>query len=156
MGDWITVIALVAAGILLLIAEVLFVPGTTVVGILGVLAAILGVYLSFTYFGQATGIWFTLGSGLAFGVTLYYSFKSRTWERFSLKGVNDGKVNENLTINLKTGDTGTALSSLKPVGKAEFNDQEFEVKTLGQYVDEKTALKIIKIEKNNIIVEPIN
>lgn len=156
MGDWITVISLVVVGILLLIAEILFVPGTTVVGILGVAASLMGVYLSYKYFGSVTGSWFAAGSTIAFAIALYYSFKSKTWEKFSLKDTNSGKVNENLTKELEIGMTGTAISSLKPVGKAEFSDKEYEVKTLGEYVDSGTSLKILKIEKNNIIVEPIN
>ncbi|MEQ8925223.1 MAG: NfeD family protein [Fulvivirga sp.] len=156
MGDWVTVIALVVAGILLLIAEVLFVPGTTVVGILGVACAIFGIYLSFEYFGTTTATWFTVGSTIGFAIALYYSFKSRTWERFSLKDTNSGKVNENLTSLLEVGLEGMAISSLKPVGKAEINDVVYEVKTLGEYVDSGQRLKIIKIDKNNITVEPIN
>lgn len=156
MTDWITVISLVAVGILLLIAEVLFVPGTTIVGILGFLAAILGIYLSFEYFGTVVGGWFTFGSTVAFGIALYYSFKSKTWDKFSLKDTNSGKVNENLTESLSVGDEGVSISVLKPVGKAEFGDKEFEVKTLGDYVESGTRIKIIKIEKNNIVVETIN
>lgn len=156
MSEWITVIALVLAGVALIITEILFVPGTTVVGILGIAASVFGVYLSFEYFGQDIGVWFTLGAVLAFAAAVYFSFKSKTWEKFSLKDTNKGKVNEGLTQDLKVGDEGIALSSLKPVGKAEFSDNEYEVRTLGQYVDEKTALKILKIELNNIIVEPIN
>lgn len=156
MADWITVISLLLVGIFLLIAEIIFVPGTTVVGILGFLAAILGVYLSFEYFGPTTGGWFTFGATIAFSAALYISFKSNTWERFSLKDTNSGKVNENMTISLKVGDEGVAISVLKPVGKAEFADKAYEVRTLGDYTESGTSIKIIKIEKNNIVVEPIN
>ena len=156
MGDWLTVISLVVAGILLIIAEILFVPGTTVVGILGIASSIFGVYLSYDYFGAATGTWFTVGSAIIFAVALYYSFKSKTWDKFSLKDSLQGKVNENLTSGLESGMEGIAISTLKPIGKAEFNDKEYEVKTTGQYVESGQQLKILKIEKNNIIVEPIN
>ena len=156
MGDWLTVISLVVAGILLIIAEILFVPGTTVVGILGIASSIFGVYLSYDYFGAATGTWFTVGSAIIFAVALYYSFKSKTWDKFSLKDSLQGKVNENLTSGLESGMEGIAISTLKPIGKAEFNNKEYEVKTTGQYVESGQQLKILKIEKNNIIVEPIN
>ncbi len=129
MGDWITVISLVILGIILIIAEIIFVPGTTIVGILGFLSGILGVYLSFTYFGSTTGGWVAFGSSVALAITLYNSFKSKTWDKFSLKDTNSGKVNEDLTSALALGDEGVAISVLKPVGKAEFSDREYEVKT---------------------------
>jgi membrane-bound ClpP family serine protease len=155
MSDWISVILLIAAGFSLLVVEILFVPGTTVVGVLGVAATVFGIYLGFQYFGNETGWWLTGVSSVAFVLTLYYSFKSNTWDRFSLKGTMAGKVNEGHTANLKVGDEGVAISTLKPMGKAEFMNTEFEVKTTGNYVDSGTALRILKIEINNIIVEPI-
>jgi membrane-bound ClpP family serine protease len=156
MSDWTTVIFLVIAGFLLLIVEVLFVPGTTVVGVLGLLSTIFGIYLSFDYFGTETGWWFTLGSTMFFALALYISFKNKTWERFSLKDSMKGTVNEGLTLDLKIGDEGVAISTLKPIGKAELNENVFEVRSTGAYVDQGEKIRIIKIEKNNIIVEPIN
>ena len=53
-------------------------------------------------------------------------------------------------------DEGKALSTLRPVGKAKFKNQEYEVKTLGDYVDNGTPIRIKLIMSNQIIVEPIN
>ena len=66
-----------------------------------------------------------------------------------------GKVNEGLTVGLKEEDEGFAVSTLKPVGKAEFNDKEYEVRSFGSYIEAGTKIKIVKIEMNNILVEPI-
>ena len=156
MSAWTTVIFLVITGFVLLIVEVLFVPGTTVVGVLGLIATILGIYLSFDYFGSEVGWWFTLGSAVFFGLATYYSFRNKTWEKLALKDTNVGKVNEGLTDSLTVGDKGLAISTLKPIGKAEFDNREYEVRTTGAYVDSGTAVQIIKIEKNNILVELIN
>ena len=156
MSAWTTVIFLVISGFVLLIVEILFVPGTTVVGILGLIATVLGIYLSFDYFGSEVGWWFTLGSALFFCMAIYISFRNKTWEKLALKDTNEGKVNEGLTDSLTVGDKGVAISTLKPIGKAELNDKEYEVRTTGAYVDAGTTVQITKIEKNNIIVEPIN
>ncbi len=155
MAEWITVISLVVLGLIFVLIELLFIPGTTVVGILGFVSTVVGIYLSFDYFGSSTGWWFTLGSSIFFAITLYYSFKSRTWERFSLKSAMQSKVNEGLTAELKEGDEGTAVSTLKPVGKAEFDNKEYEVKSFGDYVEPGTRIKIVKIDINNILVERI-
>ncbi|MCG8384885.1 MAG: hypothetical protein MJA30_05045 [Cytophagales bacterium] len=155
MAEWITVISLVVLGLIFVLIELLFIPGTTVVGILGFVSTVVGIYLSFDYFGGGTGWWFTLGSTLFFAISFYFSFKSRTWERFSLKSSMQGKVNEGLTVGLKVEDEGFAVSTLKPVGKAEFNDKEYEVRSFGSYIEAGTKIKIVKIEMNNILVEPI-
>ncbi|HNP18004.1 MAG TPA: NfeD family protein [Fulvivirga sp.] len=155
MSDWISVILLIVAGFALLVIEILFVPGTTVVGVLGLAATVFGLYLGFQYFGSETGWWLTGGASVFFVLTLYYSFKSKTWDKFSLKHTMESKVNEGHTDDIKVGDEGKAISTLKPIGKAKFFNREYEVKTTGNYVDSGTPLRIIKIEINNIIVEPI-
>ena len=116
----------------------------------------IGIYLSFEYFGTTTGWWVTGGSSFFFLIALVYSFKSGTWDRFSLKHSIDSKVNEDLTISLKPGDIGKALSALRPVGKAEFEDAEYEVTSLGDYVESGAEIRIIKIEVNKVFVETIN
>jgi len=85
-----------------------------------------------------------------------YSFKSNAWKKFALDDKIESKVNESLTNQLNMNDEGTTISSLKPIGKADFADKEYEVTTLGQFVEENTLVRIIKIERNKIIVEPIN
>ncbi len=155
MGDWIVVLALVAIGILFIIVEILFVPGTTVVGILGIIATLLGVYLSFVYFGSTTGVWFAAGSGVLFVAGIYYSFKQKTWDRFSLKDTMKGKFNEGLTSVLQVAQRGEAISSLRPFGKADFEGKVFEVRSFGDYVDSGTPVEIVKIDGNKIYVQPI-
>ena len=75
--EWLIVIALIAFGLALIIAEIIFVPGTTLVGVLGFGFLILGTGLSFRYFGSETG-WVTVGcTAVAAGVVLYYSFSDQ-------------------------------------------------------------------------------
>ena len=156
MSEWIIVLSLVFIGFVFILLEILFVPGTTVIGILGFIATIGGIYLSFNYFGTTTGMWFSFGCTFVFLLALVYSFKTKTWERFSLKDSMQGKFNEDLTIDLKEQEEGVTISSLKPIGKAEFNNKEYEVKSFGDYIEPGTHIRIVKIDKNNILVEPIS
>ena len=155
MAEWITILALVLVGMALIIIEVIFVPGTTFVGILGFIATAFGIYLTFVKFGYTAGWWVIGSTMIVFGVALYYSFKSNAWDRFSLKNTIDSKVNEGLTGSLKVGDEGLALSTIKPVGNADFGNVEYEVRSQGLYIESGTRIRIIKIEINNIFVEPI-
>jgi membrane-bound ClpP family serine protease len=156
MIEWITVVSLILFGLFLIVAEIIFVPGTTLVGIAGFIFLLTGIGFSFSYFGSETG-WTTLGvSSVASGLILYYSFKANVWRRFSLKSSIKSKVNEGELDSLAVGAEGQTVSALRPIGKAEIKNKMYEVKTLGEYLDSGSRIRIIKIESNQIIVEPIN
>jgi membrane-bound ClpP family serine protease len=155
MVDWMIVLSLTFFGLALLIVEIIFVPGTTVVGLIGFLFMAIGVGLSFKYFGSEIG-WTTVGgTGVASGALFYLAFKSNLWGRFALKTSSEGKLNEGEMDHLAPGQEGIAVSALRPVGKAEVNSKMVEVKTLGEYVDSGTKIRIIKILSNQIIVESV-
>ncbi len=148
-------LSLLSIGLLVLVVEIIFVPGTTVVGLAGFLFMAVGLGLSFYYFGENTG-WLVLGgTAVVSAVVIYYSFKSELWKRFSLKSSIDSKVNEGLTAGLAEGQTGVTVSALRPVGKAELGSRVFEVKTSGDYVEAGARVKVVKIFSNQIIVESI-
>lgn len=153
---WIIIIALLAIGLALIIAEIVFIPGTTLVGILGLVFAIAGIVISYEHFGSDVGFYILIGMGAATAASLYYSFKTGVWAKFSLKTSSQSKVNEGMVAELTVGDEGKTLSTLRPVGKAKFKEQEYEVKTLGDYVDHGMPIRIKLIMSNQIIVEPIN
>ncbi|MBS1951515.1 MAG: hypothetical protein OJF59_001185 [Cytophagales bacterium] len=154
--EWLIVIALIAFGLALIIAEIIFVPGTTLVGVLGFGFLILGTGLSFRYFGSETG-WVTVGcTAVAAGVVLYYSFSANVWGKFSLKTASHSKVNEGELDELIVGTEGQTTSTLRPVGKAEINNKTYEVKTSGEYVEAGKRIRVTKILLNQIFVEPIN
>lgn len=156
MVEWITVISLILFGLVLIIVEIIFVPGTTVVGLVGFIFMVIGVGLSFRYFGSEIGWSAVGGTAVASGALLYLSFKSNLWGRFALKSTIDSKVNEGELNDLLPGQEGVAVSALRPVGKAELSNRQFEVKTLGEYVDPGKRIRILKVLSNQIIVEPIN
>lgn len=155
MIEWITVISLILFGVFLLVAEVIFIPGITVVGVIGFIFLLIGIGFGFKYFGSETG-WIILGvTGVTSGIIFYYTFKSNFWNRFVLKSSINSKVNEGVTELLKIGLQGYTVSSLKPVGKAEFNGKLYEVKSLGDFINAEQKIKIIRIENGNIFVQPI-
>ena len=153
---WILIVALIFIGLALIIVEVVFVPGTTLVGILGVIFLGAGVMSAYRNFGAETGLYVLIGTSVATAVSLFFSFRSQAWTRFANNSSIKSKVNEGITSSLVLGDEGTAVSTLKPMGKVRFKGGEFEVKTLGDYVDVGTKVKIVHIQSNQIIVQPIN
>jgi membrane-bound ClpP family serine protease len=153
---WIIILALLFIGLALLIVEIVFIPGTTVVGLLGFFFAVAGIVISYRHFGSEIGFYILLGMSVTTLVALVYSFRSGAWNKFSLKTSIDSKVNEGMVSALNVGDVGNAISTLRPIGKAEFHNRTFEVKTLGDYVENGKRVKITNIQSNQIIVEPIS
>lgn len=153
---WTLIISLLVIGLALLVIEIVFVPGTTLVGVIGVIFAGAGVLITFREYGSETGIYMLVGSSAITAAALYFSFRSNAWKRFANNSAIRSKVNEGLTATLALGDEGMTLSTLKPMGKAQFKSGEFEVKTLGDYVDVGSKVKIVHIESSQIIVKPLN
>lgn len=153
---WTIIILLLLIGLALIVIELVFIPGTTVVGILGVVFAAASIVISYKHFGSDTGFSILVFATIATLATLIYSLRTGVWSRLSLKTSITSKVNEGLNDNLKVGDIGKSLSTLRPIGKAEFEAKQYEVKTSGEYIESGIAIRIKEIHSNQIIVETLS
>jgi membrane-bound ClpP family serine protease len=153
--ELIIIVALLLIGLVLLVVEVVFIPGTTVVGILGIVISVVGILFCYNHYGNEVGFYVLMGTLISTAIALYLSFKKSAWDSFALKSSINSKVNEGLTSLLKVGDEGVTISTLRPTGKAEFAGQVVEVTTGGVYLGEKQKIKIVLIDANKITVESI-
>jgi len=152
---WLVIAALILAGLLLIIVEIVFIPGTTVVGLLGLIFTIVGIVFSYSHFGTEIGFYVLLGTTLATAGTLFLSFRKGAWKKFSHQSAIDSKVNEGMADHLAVGEEGVSISALRPMGSAEFSGKIFEVKTNGEFVNNGVKVRIVKIRSNDILIEPI-
>lgn len=153
---WILILALLVIGLALLVVEIIFVPGTTLVGILGVIFLGAGVMSAYRNYGSDVGLYVLIGTGAATAVALFFSFRSGAWLKFANRSAINSKVNEGQKASLSMGDEGIAMSTLRPMGKVQFKGGDFEVKTLGDYVEVGTKVKIVHLDESQIIVKPVN
>lgn len=154
--EWYLVLSLIGIGLLLLIIEVIFIPGTSVAGLVGFTLIIVGLILSFNYFGSSTGWIIVGGTSVVAGVIFFWTFRTKPWKQFALKSSIQSKVNEGDTIGLEAGLEGKTVSALRPMGKAELAGKLFEVTSLNGYIESNTKIRIIKVSPNQILVEPLN
>lgn len=148
---------LILLGIVLLLLEFLIVPGVTIAGIGGVIALVAAVVLSYTAHGSTVGNYMLLGMIFTILLVLYLSFKTGTWRKVMLNNSVISRVEYGLTgDSVKIGDTGMTITRLNPIGKVMINDQVYEGKSVGGFINEKTKIEVIKIQTNNIIVKQIN
>jgi len=156
MWDWVLIFSLLFAGLLFIIVEILFIPGTTIVGLFGLAFSITAIFSAYNILGSTKGHYILVGTILAFVLAIYFSFRSELWTHFANKTVNSSKVNEGLFLEIKIGMEGRTVSDLKPIGKAEFNIGIFEVTSVSNWINTATLIRIVKINHNKIFVEPLN
>ncbi len=144
-------------GITLILVEIFFIPGTTVVGVIGMLVVAGGVWGTYDHFGSTAGTYTMIGTSIFCLGAIIYSFRSGTWSFMAQKQVIDSKVNEHINLGLKLGDEGITVSSLRPMGTVSFNDEHVEVSTLGAFINAKEKVKIIEINSSGkeVKVEPV-
>jgi membrane-bound ClpP family serine protease len=155
MLEWFSIVVLLTVGIVLIVVELIFIPGTTIFGIIGLVLTVAAVALSFVNYGNTLGFGVL---GIAFvllAITIFFSLRTGAWDNLSLKTSSQSRVNEDVKHNIWKGDKGTAISALRPSGRVEFKEVIVEVSTLGQYVDAGTEVRVIEVEPNKITVEPI-
>jgi len=144
---------LLLIGLILMVAEVLFVPGTTVVGVFGLIVSLVGVVYAFLSFDLGTA-WLITGIAALLNLgAIVYSFRSGVWNKFSLKNTNQGGTFDGRTKGLQVGMPGKATSDIKPIGKAVFGDKIVEVKSESGFITVGSDITIMKIENNKILVK---
>ena len=146
---------LAAAGLLLIVIEIIFIPGTTIVGIFGGLLSAYSIVKAYTTFGIETGHLFLVANVVAGTIILVVCFRTGVWHRFANNSVSEGKAIEDLNQELAVGDEGVTLSDLRPMGKAEFKSKNYEVQTLGAFCNHPSKIIIVDISRHKIIVQPL-
>jgi membrane-bound ClpP family serine protease len=152
---WAIITTLILVGILLLILEILVIPGTGFAGVLGFVSMAAGVWLAYAKTGTASGN-ITLVSTLVLNtVAVVLSLRSKTWKKAQLKTSIDGKATTPLVNKLKTGDKGITVSRCAPAGKVLINGEYYEAAAGTEFIDPNTEIEIVKIENNKIYIKPI-
>lgn len=143
---------LLVVGIALFFVELFFVPGTTVVGVLGIILLALGIYFSYSDLGNKAGHITVAITFLLLIIIILIGAKSNVWSKLSNKDHLTGKANIIEENEVQAGDTGISVSAIKPIGKARINNKNYEVRSVGDYINTNTKIKVIKVQGNRITV----
>lgn len=153
---WSVIIILVVVGYLMLLLEILVIPGTGFAGIAGFGLMAAGIWIAYTDQGVTEGH-ITLAATLAVNlVGIVIALRTKTWQKAALTTEIKGKAGQNVAAVVRLGDQGVTISRCAPSGTAEFNNQLLEVTTQSAFVDPQQKIEIIKILGNKIIVKQIN
>ena len=152
---WPVIIILILVGLLMLLLEILVIPGSGVAGIIGFILMAVGIWMAYTREGMQAGhitLAVTLGINL---VGLLLALRSKTWKKAMLKTKIDSKAHRAGSAELKVGDLGHTVSRCAPMGKAVFHDRFFEVSAYTDFIDENTDIEIVKISGNKIYIKKL-
>ncbi|MDR0420196.1 MAG: NfeD family protein [Prevotellaceae bacterium] len=150
-----TVIVLIILGVLLLIAEVVILPGFGFAGIAGGASVIIGIILAYNVsimMGHVT----VLGALILCVVAIYFSLRAKTWQRLSLTKSIDSTVDISPSLkNIQIGDEGIAITRLSPMGKVRIKNVDVEARSILGFIDHNAKIVVLKFEDSKVIVTKI-
>jgi membrane-bound ClpP family serine protease len=145
-------ISLLVFGFILFMVELFVFPGTSVAGIMGIIATVYGIVRIWTDMGNTAG-WIALITVIVICSALATWFvRTKSWKKIALKDELETKVNVIDEQKIKVGDEGHAFSRLVPMGQATFGGEIYEVQSTDGFIDQKTPIKVVKIEGSKIFV----
>ncbi len=149
------IIFLILLGAFFLVLELVFLPGVTLGTVLSAVSYGIAVYLGFDRMGVVGGfITLFVVVALSLFVTVI-SLRAKTWQRLALNDKIDSKSSPNLEAQVAVGDKGVALSRLSPMGKVEIAGKQYEAKSDGTYIDQRSEVEVVGFENFTVLVKKI-
>ena len=146
---------LIILGIILLVLEILILPGL-IAGIIGGLFLIAALSWTFSAYGTTAGIYTSVATVALTAISIYIGLKSKVWNRFSLKNnLKESKVNLIDTEIVKEGDEALAVSALRPMGTIMIGDMKVEAQSNGELIPENTKVIILRVLQNKVLVRAV-
>ena len=153
--DIIIIVSLIVAGLLLFIIEVFLLPGVSIAGIASAACLLYANYYAFDSLGTLPGcITLAVSAIGVIGITILF-MRSKTVDKLSFKKSIDYRPEPLKGLDLKPGDEGIALTRLALIGNAEFNGRIIEVRSSGDFIDQKSRIRVERILDGVVLVEKI-
>ncbi len=155
MGIGIVVLLVVLATVLMLV-EVVFIPGFGITGIAGALAMIGSVFYAFFEVSNLAG-WVTLVVVGMICIALFmWALYGKSLDKVALKKKIDSKVDVVDVKKFSVGDRGVAKTRLALIGEAIINGETVEVKSEMGFINEGEKVEIIRVAIDSIYVRKID
>lgn len=149
------IISLIVIGMVLLLTEIMLIPGVGVAGILGFLSIGGACYFAFCEYGTMTGIIVLASNAVVLVALLVYVLRAQTWKKFTLNTNIDSKAVSTETV-IAIGDYAKTVTRMAPIGSIRFNNKVMEAKALEGMIDSGVDVEVVLIEDNKIFVSPVN
>ena len=147
---------LVVLATVLMLVEVVFIPGFGITGIAGALAMIGSVFYAFFEVSNLAG-WVTLVVVGMICIALFmWALYGKSLDKVALKKKIDSKVDVVDVKRFSVGDRGVAKTRLALIGEAIINGETVEVKSEMGFINEGEKVEIIRVAIDSIYVRKID
>lgn len=151
------ILILVLIGVLLLVAELVLLPGISVAGIGSLLAFGAAIFYAFIQYGVLIGLVTLTAAVLLSVLAVFISLRANIWQRLSLKATIDSTSTPTpQQNNILVGQTGTTLTRLAPMGKVRVGEVTAEAKTIDGYINPRQSVEVIGFENTVVIVRAVH
>lgn len=147
------IIILATLSLVLGLLEIFILPGFGFAGIGSIVCAVVDAILIYNAYGFSWACIAVVVAILLLVLMLYIVANSRTFDRMSLKTSIDSTNATTEQLSVKVGNEGRAITRLALVGNAEIEGKQVEVKSSGEFINSGTPIRVIKVDKAQIIVE---
>lgn len=146
------IIGLIFIGIILLVLEILVLPGL-VAGIIGGIFLLIGISWMYAAEGTTAGHITLAATFFTTSLAIYLSLKNKSWLRYGLKDTIDSHVNDVAILDIREGEEGRTLSALRPSGTIQIGNRRVEGNTSGEMIDAGTKVIVTRVLPNKVIVK---
>ncbi len=170
-------LALILAGIGLIVLEIFVIPGFGLAGIMGLMLMLFGLMAilipnaptelpipitpgdwSSLVWGIFGGICSLVAAVIAILLLMPKLNKMPLFRQLALAAVepyNTASVTDHSPImDVQVGDVGVVEAMCRPVGKARFGESLLDVVAEGEYIDAGRSIRLVRMDGNRLIVEP--
>lgn len=146
------IVALIILGLVLLLAEILLIPGIGIAGILGVLSMGGSCYWAFHEYGTSAGLLVLAIILVLLVLFLIWVLRAKTWEKMSLKtNISSKAVVPEVAVYV--GDRGLTVTRLAPMGNVRFGDRVLEVTSIDGIINSSKEVEVVMIEDHRVFVK---
>ena len=150
------IITLIIAGLLLLAAELVLIPGFGVAGILGIASLAGSCWVAFTQVGTTAGIITLVANIFLAIISTVLVLRSKTWKKLSLGTNIDAKVDTTpIEKGISAGDKGTTVTRLAPGGKVMLGANMLEAFSRDTVIEPGVEVEVCEMDGNKIFVRQI-
>ena len=161
-AEWAFLLFLIGIGLIAL--EVFVIPGFGVAGILGITLMLGSVFFVFdkAYEFRTAVMWLSVSVILSGGLVILAAFllpETQLFRRLALSTVMDTQMGYHSSssedFQAYLGQSGTALTPLRPSGTARIANNRVDVVTVGDFIAQDSTVKVVNVEGPKVFVEAV-
>ncbi|MDS1029447.1 NfeD family protein [Bacillota bacterium LX-D] len=160
LTGWETILIFLV-GLILMLVEVLLIPGHGFAGVLGFVAVLISIFQAAPSLEQASVsiVIALIGTILIAILSFKYLPTRNVWKKLMLETHQDktaGYVNIKSSLEELIGQQGVAITPLRPAGSALFGERRVDVVTEGDFIAPKSTVKVLKVEGTKVVVAKVD